>query len=328
MIISVLAFSIVADYGIEFLVDTISDFTEKNDEKNNIDNESTDNSGLITQDFSVTGTYSFVVFVTKNNYVPDYVPSFDGYTYDSILETYEMQYSQTLRYVIVVTIDAANHQVLVDTMSGNFLVSYNGVNIPLDHVYYMVRNGVDGLGYRYLADIAGTYTGLYIDNYFITPMDRFCDIANYTPNTEISIPERFIGTTPFTNEVVNVAPGNQPLTFDLLYMMLDNDSFLTYEGVCRSTSDVFTAYMKSILKKDNINNIGTLIKRWKQKSTTDISQSAISEKTDLIFSVGDYNTYNVFPSATMKKYGDNFYYVININESITNIKKYYNKASS
>ena len=328
MIISILAFSVVANYGIEFIVDTVSQSFNKEDDKNEANNDNTVDNTLKTEDFSLTGTYSFAVFVTKNTYVPDYSPSFNGYTYDSILESYEMQYAELLRYVIVVSIDSANRQVLVDTMSGNFLVYYNGVYVPLNHIYYMVRTQKDGLDYRYLTDIAGTYTGLDIDNYFITQMDRFCDIVNYTDNPEINIPERFVGTHPFTTEKVNISSGKQPLTYDLLYMMLDNDTFLTYEGVCRSTSDVFTGYIKNVLKKSNQNSIDSLIKRWRQKSVTDISKGAISEKLDLIFAINDFEAHTVVPSATMKKHGENYYYVININESITNIKKYYNKASS
>lgn len=327
MIISILAFSIVANYGMDFIVETVLASLEKTDDEQN-DTDNNDPNDVISEDLSVAGTYSFAVFITQNTYVPDYAPAFDGYTYDSIMQTYEMQYSQILRYVSVVTIDAVNHQILVDTMSANFLVSYNDVYFPLDYIYYLIRTGSSDFDYRYLTDIAGAYTGLSIDNYFIANLDRFCDIANYVENAVINVPEKFTGYHPLTNEQISVSSGEQPLTYDLLHMVLNNNSYLTYEGVCRSASEVFTTYLKTVLYKGNQKNIDTLIRRWKQKSTTDLTVESISDKLDIIFSTHDYEAYSVVPSATLKKHGEKFYYIINVNESITNIKKYYNKASS
>lgn len=328
MFISILAFSIVANYGIDFIVEIVSEsFDKKVDKSENNEDDSTNN--IITDtDFSVTGTYSFAVFVTQNTFVPDYIPPFDGYTYDSIMDTYNIQYSQVIRYIVVATIDAANRQVLVDTMSGNVLVTYNDVQIPLDYVYYLLRNGSDEFNYEYLADFAGTYTGLSIDNYSVIDIDRFCDVTNYVEKATINIPEKFTGTHPLTNEQVKINSGEQPLTYELLHMMMNYDGYLTYDGVCRSTSEVFGKYLKSMLTQTNKKNVSSLIKRWSQKSQTDITVENVSEKLDLIFSTADYEAFSICPSATAKKHGNKYYYVININESITNIKKYYNKASS
>lgn len=328
MIISILAFSIIAKYGVEFLSESVIDpFFNKDTDADNTDDKSP-NEALKIEDFSVTGTYSFAVFITQDTYVPDYAPAFDNYSYDSILESYEMQYSKIIRYVSVVTIDAANEQVLVDTMVGNFLVEYNDVKYPLDYVYYLVRNGSSVFDHRFLADVSGTYTGLNIDNYFFTSIDRFCDIANYVENAKINVPEKFIGYHPLTNEQITVSSGKQALSYELLHMTLNNQSYMSYDAVCRSASDVFTTYLKTVLNKNNQKNFTSLLSRWKQKSTTDLVAAQISEKLDLIFSLGEFEAYSVIPSATLKKHGSKFYYVINVNESITNIKKYYNKASS
>ena len=182
--------------------------------------------------------------------------------------------------------------------------------------------------YEYLADFAGTYTGLSIDNYSVIDIDRFCDVTNYVEKATINIPEKFTGTHPLTNEQVKINSGEQPLTYELLHMMMNYDGYLTYDGVCRSTSEVFCKYLKSMLTQTNKKNVSSLIKRWSQKSQTDITIENVSEKLDLIFSTADYEAFSICPSATAKKHGNKYYYVININESITNIKKYYNKASS
>lgn len=228
----------------------------------------------------------------------------------------------------MVTFDAANKQFLVDTMCANLLIPYNNVNVPLDYVYYLIRTNSADIDYTYLANYAGTYTGLSIDNYFFISLDRFCDLTNYTESTQISIPENFTGVNPFSSEKVKVSAGQHDLTYEMLHMMMNHDRYLTYSGVCNSISGVFSTYLKSILKKDNQNSAKSLIDRWKQKTTTDISIDGVSEKLDLIFSISEYDCFSVIPGATLKQYAGNFYYVINVNESITNIKKYYNKASS
>jgi len=328
MIISVLAFTVIAKFGVDFIVDTVSaSFLDKEDEDDNVIDDNKDNN-TVREDFSVTGTYSFAIFVTQNTYLPDYVPAFDGYTYDSILETYEIQYAQNLRYIVVVTIDSANKQFLIDTMVGNLLIPYNNVSVPLDYIYYLVRTGTKDVDYEYLADFAGTYTGLTIDNYFFVSLDRFCDITNYTDNAQINIPENFTGTHPYTSSKVNVSAGKQALSYELLHMMMNHDGYLNYSGVCNSVSDVFSVYLKSILRKDQQNSAKSLIDRWNQITKTDITINAVKEKLNLIFSVSGYESFNVVPGATLKKYADKYYYVINVNESITNIKKYYYKASS
>ena len=154
LLISVFFFTIVAKIGTDYVVDVVQKSIEK-DEKEELSNNN-GNSGNLgpinTADLS--GTYSFAVFITEDTYLTDFAPSFDGYSYSSILESEKMQYSKTIRYVCVVTFDSSNCQIIVDTMVGNILVPINNVYVPLDHAYYLARTQADGFDMNKLAEIA------------------------------------------------------------------------------------------------------------------------------------------------------------------------------
>lgn len=328
LVISMLFFAIVAKIGADYVVDAVQKSVEK-DKDDKLSQNVNQNQNDGPKDISdISGTYSFAVFITEDTYLSDFAPPFDGYTYDSIIESEHMQYSKTIRYICAVTFDSSNRQIIVDTMVGNILVPINNVSVPLDYTYYLARTGSNGFTPSGLAEIAGTYTGLNIDNYFFAEIDVFSEITNYCKDAKINIPEAFVEVSPVTGQNTSVFPGEQPLTYEILYMLLKNDSYVGYEGVCNAISNAMIPYLRSILHPDKSGELEKVVNRLRQKTNTDLTVSSLDHKNELLFSSNGFEAHTALPSATLKKYGNDYYYSININESISNIKKYYNKSSS
>lgn len=184
-LLSLTVFSVIAYFGIDFVVDIMLAAEETPD-----DSQTADRLGGFTSD--ATGIVSLLLVGTDEYvYTPDSTPTghwVEG-SYEALVDADRRHFEKDIIFMSLVSFNSNSRQVTVTALPAEMTVEANDWELDLESAYYFSQNELYGLTKDYFAQAISATVGMQIDYSATIDIDDYVQMADNLGGIEVNCPE-------------------------------------------------------------------------------------------------------------------------------------------
>lgn len=312
-LISVVLFSVLAYFGVNFVVGIMNESDESSEE-----GSVNDELSQLTSD--ATGILNLLLIGTDEY---EYVGSSDGSgTTDPVKNAFESlddvdlkKHDTKIVFMTLVSFNSYRRQVTVTAFPIEMTVEANSSEIDLDSAYYFAQNELYGLDKNYFVNAVSATVGMQIDYSATIDIDDYVKVADNMGGLSVICPEG--------DSEAGVKAGTQTLSSAQLYRMITKDDYVDKRSRAQLMASITTAALDRICSTAYYINADEAFARISPVlKNTEFDTEALNRWKSLIFSYKFYTSEVLAPIGSYESEDGETVFNIDRSGTVNYFKQY------
>lgn len=307
-LLAVILFSVIAYFGVNFMVDILNQPAEKTD-----DTADQDDLNALTSDAS--GILNLLLIVTDEyQYTPDANFGVNP-EYDNLIDQDRRQFEKEIEFMTLVSYNSYLKQVVVTAFPAEMTVPANDAELDLNSAYYFADKGLYGLDKDYFTHAISATVGVQIEYTATVDIDDYVKVADNLGGLTVDSPEHDVD--------LSVAEGETTLSSEQLLAMLTEHEYEEPAARTQFISNVTVAVLNRICSTayyvdafNEFDRISTMLQN------TEFDEAALTQWRSLIFSYKFYKLHQLTPIGAYEAVDGETVFIIDRAGTISYFKQY------
>lgn len=320
-LISVVLFSVIAYFGVDYVVAIMNQSDDSADDGLNDDELSrltSDATGILnllligTDEYQYTSASDLQENENANGFtVGDMVKE----TYEGLTDVDLKNYDTKIVFMTLVSFNSYRQQVTVTAFPAEMTVAANDSEIGLADAYYFAQNELYGLDKNYFVNAISAAVGMQIDYSATIDIDDYVKVADNMGGLSVRCPEN--------DSESGITAGQQTLSSEQLHRLITKDDYQDNRSKTQFMTNVTTAALDRICSTAYYINADEAFERISPMlNNTEFDETALAQWKSLIFSYKFYTAETLIPIGTYETVDGETVFNIDRNGTVNYFKQY------
>lgn len=308
-LLSLTVFSVIAYFGIDFVVDIMAAAGETADEsgKDELRTLTSDANGIVSLLLIATDEYEYIPEQGIGHWVED--------SYAELTDTDRKHFEKEIVFMTLVSFNSHSQQVTVTAFPAEMTVLANDWELDLESAYYFAENELYGLTRDFFTQAISATTGMQINYAATIDIDDYVQFADNMGGIEVSCPEKV--------DEANVKKGKQVLSSAQLKTLITKDDYEKAESRDKFVTDLTVAALDRICSTAYYNSAFSEFERIAPMlQNTEFDENALAQWRPLIFSYKFYTLQKLSPIGSYETADGEVVFKIDRNGTLNYFKQY------